>query len=493
MRRGQVWLGRAAALLAKMAEAAAAQPRRLDFHVAIPSRGRAHEFYLQTYRKLVYRYSLEAETTVFVQTPEDLAAYAAAYPRVRVVLAPGTGLAAAQEAIRLHYPPGSRVVVLHDDVTRVVRLRDGRIRRFDDVRRLFRVAFEVMEHYGLSLGGLAPTTNALCEVDTPQKVTLSLRFVYDPLHFEIVGDAPVLPLSAGKQDAERSIQHFRRCGGVLRLAAFAFSTRHRPAGDHRALDAQDCALLKAAYPEEIFQVRTHRGGYTSLVLRPLPYRGPRAAEGGAAACEREAERLFYAKLGDFDVTPDLETPAGRLLQLLQNFAWNVNELRTAVVPPERRNVYVSKRNKLESLRVDVPLYSYSLHEGPIFDACQAVLPAGLRFDFVTANKDICCYPHRDVGNAGPSLILFLGKFEGGALCTEAGERFVEPGVFHVFDGRQLHWNEPLTGGTKFSIVYYNRVSASLRSNSEKVPNPSGPQDLRLAQGLRVRFDLYEPQ
>lgn len=465
----------------------------LDFHIAIPSRGRVREFYLQTYRKLIYRYSLEAETTVFVQTPEDLTAYTEAYPRVHVVLSPGIGQAAAQEAIRQHYPLGTRVVVLHDDLTRVVRMRDCRIRRFEDVRRLFRVAFEVMERFGVTLGGLAPTTSALCEIETVQKVTLALRFIYDPLHFEIISDTPVQTSTAGKQDAERSIQHYRRCGGVLRLTAFSVSTRHRPTGDHRETDAQDCTLIKQVYPEEVAKIRTHRGGYTSLVLKSLPYRGPLAAEKGAAACEREAERLFYEKLGDFDVTPDLETPGGQLLALLQNFAWNVNELRTAVVPPERRAIYVSKRNKLESVRVDIPLYSYSLHEGEIFEACQAVLPRGLHFDFVTVNKNICCYPHRDTGNAGPSLILFLGKFEGGALCTEAGDCFSETGVFHAFDGTQLHWNQPLIGGTKYSIVYYNRASAILKNNSEKISNPSGAQDLALANGERVRFDLYDLQ
>ena len=425
-----------------------------------------------------------------MQTQEDLAAYTEAYPRVRVVLTPGLGQAAAQEAIRRHYPLGARVVVLHDDVTRVVRMRDGRIRRFDDVNRLFRVVFEVMERFGVTLGGLAPSTSAICELATVQKVTLALRFVYDPLHFEIICDAPVQTLSSGKQDAERSIQHYRRCGGVLRLTAFGVSTKHRPTGNHKEVDAQDCLLMKREYPEEIAKVRTHRGGYTSLVLRSLPYRGPMAVERGSLACEREAERLFYERLGDFDVTPDLETPGGRLLELLETFSWNVNELRTAVVPPERRNIYVSKRNKLASLRVDMPLYSYSLHEGCIFDACQAVLPAGLCFDYVTVNKNICCYPHRDAGNAGPSLILFLGKFEGGALCTEAGGRFADTGVFHAFDGTQLHWNEPLTGGTKYSVVYYNRTSAGLK-NSEKVATLRAAQDLSLAQGVRVRFDLYD--
>jgi len=467
----------------------------VDFHVAIPSRGRVREFYLQTYRKLIYRYSLEAETTVFVQTQEDLQAYTAAYPRVKVVLTPGVGQEAAQEAIRRHYPPKSRVVVLHDDITRVVRLHDGLIRRFEDVRRLFRVVFEVMEAYGVSLGGLAPTTNAMTEIEMLQKVTLSLRFVYDPLHFEVIRDEPMVMRSVTKQDAERSIQHYRLSGGVLRLASFGVSTKHKPSARDREVDAEDCALVKRTYPEEVFKVKTHRGGYSSLILKALPYRGVLSSQGegclSAAACESAAEKLFKEKLGDFDVTPDMEVPGGRLLHLFQKFAWNINELRTAVVPPERRVVCVSKRNKLESVRVDVPIYSYSLHEGEIFEACMSVLPSGVRFDFVTVNKNICCYPHRDAGNAGPSLILFLGKFEGGALRTEDGEVILETGVFHAFDGSRLHWNEPLTGGTKYSVVYYNRSSASLRSNSQKLEAPVGPQDVNAVKGVRVPFDLYE--
>ena len=212
-------------------------------------------------------------------------------------------------------------------------------------------------------------------------------------------------------------------------------------------------------------------------------------------CERDAEALFHRKLGDFDVVPDCELPGGRLLFVLQSYTWNVNELRTAVVPPERRAVYISKRNSLESIRADIPVYSESLHSGPIFDACMAVLPEGLRFDFVTVNKNLCCYPHRDSGNEGQSLILFLGKFEGGALLTEDGRRFSEPGVLHVFDGSKLHWNEPITGGTKYSIVFYNRISASLRSASPKIPQESESrvcQDLNLASGFKVPFDLYEP-
>jgi hypothetical protein len=454
------------------------------FHVAIPSRGRARGLFLQTYRKLVWRHGLEGVTTVFVQTPEDLEAYAAALPRVRVVLAEGEGLAAAQEAIRAHYPAGSRVVVAHDDVTRVVRLRDGRARRFEDVSRLFAAAFAVMEAYGLTLGGLAPTDNSLNEVATEDKVTLGLRFIYDPLHFEVVGAEPLPLVTRLKHDTERSIWHYRRSGGVLRLASFAVGTRHSArAPDHARKEALDLAALRLAYPEEIACFRRRKGGYSSVLLRPLPYRGCPYRAGEA---ELEAQALFDRLLGDFDVAPDLTLPGGRLLRLLQERKWRVNDQRTNVVPPELRVLVRSKRGT-ETLRADAPIFSEGFGEGEVFEACQAALPPGLAFDFVTVNRNLCTHRHQDAGNSGLSAIIFLGSFEGGALVLEDGRRFEAPGVLRVFDGRLPHWNEPITGGTKYSVIYYNRASRRLKPNCEVLPPDHPPPTPEAADGL-LAFD-----
>ena len=456
----------------------------VDFHIAVPSRGRVRFFYLKTYRKIIYRFSLEKETTVFVQTEEDLRDYSAAFPKLRIVLTVGEGQADAQEAIRRHYPQGARVVVLHDDVTRVVRLKDGAFRRYEDLRRLFRVVFELMETYGISLGGLAPTTNAFYEAYTARKVTLCLRYIYDPLHFELIRAEPVVPKSVGKHDFERSILHYRSSGGILRLAGFSASTTRLLGRTGLAADAEDCRLLMQEYPQEVSHVQKHRGGYSSLIFRSLPYRGGLVETGRKSPgdCEREAQELFFRKMGDFDVTPDLELPGGRLLAILQQLAWRPNRLRSSVVPPEQRVLCVSKRGS-QTLKADVAVYSASYSEGQIFTACMEVLPEGCpHFDFVTINKNLCCHPHRDSGNEGASLILFLGKFEGGALCTEDGRRFEDTGVFHVFDGSKLHWNEPVTGGCKYSVVYYNRASGKLRAHAAKVaPRTGGSVTLEALQ------------
>ena len=58
----------------------------------------------------------------------------------------------------------------------------------------------------------------------------------------------------------------------------------------------------------------------------------------------------------------------------------------------------------------------------------------------------------DRNNIGAFYILFLGDFTGGALCFSDGRRISEDrGVWHEFDGKIQHWNEPHEG-TKYSML-----------------------------------------
>jgi hypothetical protein len=283
------------------------------FSIAILSRERVYKFHLQTYRKIIFRYGFEPITTVFVQTEDDLEVYTQAFPRVCVILRPGVGQAAAQEAIRSYYPVGENVVVMHDDITRVVRFKDGLTRRFDDVPRLFESAFDVMNEYGVTLGGFAPTTNAIFETKTAKKVSLDLRFIYDPLHLEVITNEAVEVQTLLKHDTERSIHHYRRSGGVLRLNEFGVSSFHRPDPRSQETDRNQTEMLKELFPREIHSIRVHKGGYRSAVLKALPYHGPMVAVKPVEKCEDDACTRFHLLLGNYDVVPDMETAGGRLL------------------------------------------------------------------------------------------------------------------------------------------------------------------------------------
>ena len=73
---------------------------------------------------------------------------------------------------------------------------------------------------------------------------------------------------------------------------------------------------------------------------------------------------------------------------------------------------------------------------------------------VILNNNVTCKRHKD-SNVGHSWIIFLGDFEGGALCFEDGTRLKQPYIWHKIDGQIPHWNEPHTG-QKYSIVLYRR-------------------------------------
>ena len=76
---------------------------------------------------------------------------------------------------------------------------------------------------------------------------------------------------------------------------------------------------------------------------------------------------------------------------------------------------------------------------------------------ITINKNLVCLPHKDPNNADYSYILFLGDYDGGELLFEDGTVISERYVWHKFDGRNLtHWNNPITRGTKYSVVIFNR-------------------------------------
>ena len=102
-----------------------------------------------------------------------------------------------------------------------------------------------------------------------------------------------------------------------------------------------------------------------------------------------------------------------------------------------------------------PVLSNALKSGRILKIVQGMLP-GKGITQVTLNKNIVTAPHRDGANTRPSYLLFLGDFKGGALRWKGGSFSKKRTWFGPFDGRAIrHWNEPITKGTKFSIVAYS--------------------------------------
>lgn len=78
------------------------------------------------------------------------------------------------------------------------------------------------------------------------------------------------------------------------------------------------------------------------------------------------------------------------------------------------------------------------------------------FEYTTicVNKDLVCQKHKDGGNSGSSLIIGLGDYEGGNLFLDGVKHSIKDNPI-IFEGwKQEHWNDEITSGTKYSMIYY---------------------------------------
>ena len=156
-----------------------------------------------------------------------------------------------------------------------------------------------------------------------------------------------------------------------------------------------------------------------------------------------------------------------LLEFLETHTIYKTRVRANIVPPEFRCRQPKTDPRLGFLRSKFSIRTMTVRSGKYFDACVAVLPPGFTCGTVTINQNVVCHPHRDKSNVGSSLILFWGNFVGGALNLEDGRKFHERNKFHEFDGSKLmHWNDEITEGTKYSVVYY----ADTRVQIAKIKN-----------------------
>ena len=71
------------------------------------------------------------------------------------------------------------------------------------------------------------------------------------------------------------------------------------------------------------------------------------------------------------------------------------------------------------------------------------------------NKNYQTQPHYDSKNNKESMIFSFGDYEGGDLIVE-GKPVKTKYTTHIMDGaNQLHWNDPITSGTKYSLIFFN--------------------------------------
>ena len=89
-----------------------------------------------------------------------------------------------------------------------------------------------------------------------------------------------------------------------------------------------------------------------------------------------------------------------------------------------------------------------------FEALRSLCPHPCNNIQLNINERLPPHKHKQ---HGPSYILLLGSFTGGALKVEGESSFRDIGVLHQFDGTKMHHVEEFTG-LRISIVFYTKQS-----------------------------------
>ena len=251
-------------------EPAAPEPAA-PYVIVVPTFKRCKQFHRQTYTRILKEYGLCSQVVLYLQCDEDAEEYGKAFPELEIRRSP-PGLPATMEYIGNDWPEGHPIVVIADDVTRVVSMdKEGKRKKVENLNTLFTDMFELMHSYKVNLAGFSPVNDPRSMIRLPEHTT-DLRFIYDPLHLVLNRRVPLKLY--GKMDFERTIEYYKRDGGVLRMNHYAFNSKYNqqktPGGigykcpEVSKVEADEFYYLYKAYVQRRI---THSDGTTSFVLR----------------------------------------------------------------------------------------------------------------------------------------------------------------------------------------------------------------------------------
>lgn len=238
----------------------------MSYVIAIPTHDRVDLFTRKTYR-LLERYHLLDRVTLFLQTDADELAYTTAFPSLAYVRAP-LGFVNVCNFIADHYPIGYPIVQVHDDISHIYELVDGKCVKANDVHKIFESVFGRMTQESCSLGGLYPVRNAKF-MQRQAEFTTDLRFIHDPI--TLMYNQRLILDDAHKTDWQRTILYYEHDGGVVRYNHVGFTTTYNPVGGigHRTPEVETKAAeaFQARYSQYITSIRNHKDGTTSFNMR----------------------------------------------------------------------------------------------------------------------------------------------------------------------------------------------------------------------------------
>ncbi len=254
--------------------------------IAIKTKDRVKKFRNKTYSKIIQKYGFnDKDVYLFVSTDEDLVNYKQAYPNCNVILGP-LGIAAIDNYIVEFFEQGQEYIYMNDDVSGIYKMiSKTEMAPVKDLKNLLNQLLLEMKKHNLTYGGFYPVCNPFY-MHKQKPITHDLRIVMDPLSVvinnkdvkitEIPVEMPDGSLFIGDfSDAEKTIQHYKSKGGVVRFNLYSpkveyYGKQGGIQGRTSLTEKVTAEFLKNKYPEFISSIRYKKDGKTSLRLFKKP-------------------------------------------------------------------------------------------------------------------------------------------------------------------------------------------------------------------------------
>jgi len=186
----------------------------MSFVVAVPSYKRARLFLTKTYNVLE-KASLLDKTTVFV-VPEEEAEYRSLCAGVGIVVGK-RGLVQQRQVIYDHYPEGTHILMLDDDIEGFIDIRNEKP---TDILPIVLRGFKECEEAGARLWSIYPVANPFFMNPT---VSRDLKFCCGWFFGLIKKGVSELPITVGdhKEDYHRTCAYWKADKVVIRINSIA--------------------------------------------------------------------------------------------------------------------------------------------------------------------------------------------------------------------------------------------------------------------------------
>jgi len=257
----------------------------MHYEIAIPSYERPHIVDKATLSTLVRHGADLDRVTVWTATDEQREIYQSTLEHDVAIKTAQPGVMAARQHYHRHYPEGTRILNIDDDI-QDLQQKDGDQLRVPDmtVDEIVELAFGLCEKTGARIWGIHPVQNGYF---LRNEITVGLRYICGGFYGSFGGDREMLgprvtdPLHSSGEDFELSLASFVAHGSVIRLEYLTLITKNFAKGgidarsaslgfDRLELHRDGMVALAAAYPE-LSKVYTKAGDVPNLRLKTITH------------------------------------------------------------------------------------------------------------------------------------------------------------------------------------------------------------------------------